>query len=287
MPSLDQARRWLSQRLGSAGVEKEEAACEAQLIVEHVVGHDRSQQILHAQEQISNQQEAEMEAILRKREARVPLQYCLGYGWFMGMKLAVRPGVFIPRTDTETVVVVAHQLLLDLKLDKAVVAEIGIGSGAISIAMLRLMPGLHIVACDVSEDALTVAKENAVLQKVSDRLTLLAGDWRQVLPLEADAIVSNPPYIPAHEKDSLEPEVKDNEPSGALFGSGLDGLGFYRELSCEGFRHLRNRRGFVAVEVGDGQAQAVSGILLARDWKNPAIHNDVNGLPRVVSAIAQ
>ena len=162
--------------------------------------------------------------------------------------------------------------------------EIGIGSGAISVSLLAIFPGLTIVACDVEKLAIETAAANALEHGVSARLKLVLGDWREVLPGDLDAIVSNPPYIPRADRPTLEPEVAEWEPDIALFGDDQDGLSFYRAIAKFGKSHLKDGHGFVVVEVGDGQAARVAAALADWNWLEPSIYKDVNGLQRVVAA---
>jgi release factor glutamine methyltransferase len=290
MSSVREAKLRIVHGLTAAGVEQAEAERESVLVIEHVTAFNAAAQILHANEHLSRDQNEQVDEILQKRGRRMPLQYCLGYQWFMGTKFLVQPGVFIPRTDTETLVVVAKDLLTRVSrlhqpgAPALTVGEIGIGSGAISISLLKQMPSLQIVACDVSAQALSVAAANAGRHGVGERLQLLAGDWTVVMPRSLNAIISNPPYIPPCQKQQLQPEVRDYEPEAALFGPGDDGLGFYRAIASCGKSFLADGRGLVAVEVGDGQSEAVRAMFAADAWTDCQVHFDVNGLARVVSA---
>lgn len=278
-------RREITDRLVVAGIEVSEAATEADLILQHVTGRSRTELHLIWQTPLSIGQVAEIQSIVAGRERRIPLQYCLGHGWFDGLKIAVNSGVFIPRTDTETLVVVAAEMLSRSGSQPQQVGEIGIGSGAIALALLRRCPDLNMVACDISQDAINTARQNALTHGLATRLQLYLGDWRNVLPSGLQAIVSNPPYIPLSGKSFLEPEVRDHEPAEALFGSDEDGLGFYRDLAKSGAQLLVGNDGFVVVEVGDGQAEPVGAIFSGNNWRALCVHNDVNGLPRAVSAL--
>jgi release factor glutamine methyltransferase len=290
MSSVRQAKLKIVHGLVAAGVEQAEAERESVLIIEHLTDFNTAAQMLHANQHLSVDQNEQVDEILLKRGRRMPLQYCLGYQWFMGNKFLVEPGVFIPRTDTETLVVVVKDLLTrtnrlpELAAPGLKAGEIGIGSGAISISLLKEIPHLQIVACDVSEKALSVACANAGRHSVGERLQLLAGDWTAVMPDSLNAIISNPPYIPPAEKQQLQPEVRDYEPDAALFGPGDDGLGFYRTIASTGRNFLADGRGLVAVEVGDGQSEAVRALFATNAWSDCQVHFDVNGLARVVSA---
>jgi len=277
---LEQARKRLSAGLAAAGVESSEIQREVDLIVEHVTGLTTAQQALKAKDLIADEQMDALLKVLGDREKRIPLQYCLGYASFMGMRLLIRPGVFIPRCDTETLVEVALSSLSGKVAPK--VADLCTGSGAIAIAILKRHLGSQVTAIDVSSDAVSLALENAISQGVDDRLTLINEDWTVALPFELDAIISNPPYIPLSQKDSLAPEVAQHEPHLALFGQDPDGLAFYRALSQIGQEHLKEE-GFLALEIGDYQAEQAREIFAETGWDAIDIHKDLNGLPRVLS----
>lgn len=284
MPTFQEAKRELAAGLTAAGIEPAEAWTESGLIVEHATGLTAAQQVLKAIDPVDAEQLRVMRSIVCLREKRVPLQYCFGYAYFMGLKLTVRPGVLIPRQDTETLVAVTLPCLKRLSQPKIV--DIGTGSGAIAISLLKLLPGLQAVAIDISADAIALARENALDHGVLERMELVHQDWAFALPDKADAILANPPYISKSERKRLAPEVVLHEPEHALFGSGQDGLNFYRQLSAVGQTRL-NYSGFVALEFGDGQAYAVAKIFAAAGWQGIAVHNDMNGLPRVLTAAPQ
>jgi release factor glutamine methyltransferase len=287
MTTLAAVKRIIIERLERAGIERDEALQEAGFIVEHVTTHRTAQQILHAQDHLRDEDERLIEEIISRRERREPLQYCLGYAWFMGEKFAVESGVFIPRTDTETIVAVAKEKLLERNLGSGLIAEIGIGSGAISISLLKQLPELKVVAFEISDTAFRVASANAKALGVSDRLNLIKQDWQTAKNVSVDAVVSNPPYIPRWQKETMQPEVADYEPELALFGGGEDGLDFYRACAKSARDWLRSPRGFVVLEVGDGQAPAVLDLFRMNAWQDCDAFSDVNGLSRAIFASAQ
>lgn len=285
MGSVRDEKKRIVEALTAVGVEEHEAACEAQLIVEYACGFDRLQQMSLSADMVPAQSKDAIDEVLRQRLKRVPLQYCLGYTWFMGSKFKVQKGVLIPRTDTEILVDVVQRALQSRGFDHCFAGEIGIGSGIISISLLERVPTLQMFACDIDALAVQVAQENALEHGVAERLTINLGDWKDALPEELDVLVSNPPYIPLSQKPTLQSEVR-HEPDTALF-AGADGLDFYREIAALGKKHLRQGRGFAFVEAGDGQAELVIAEFERHKWVDCDVHNDVNGLPRVVSARAQ
>jgi release factor glutamine methyltransferase len=272
----------LHDRLVAAGIDFHEAHREVQMILEHVTGLSAAQQYLQSDAVLAPEAVRKIEEIAAKREQRIPLQYCLGEAWFMGLKFHVRSGVLIPRADTETLVETALKFLKPVKTP--LIVDVGTGSGAIAIAMAKFREDLHAVALDVSEEALAIASENAELHSVSDRIQFVLADWLTYKPdARFNAVLSNPPYIPSAKAGELQPEVSVHEPKLALFGFDEDGLGFYRNLSRTSPDHLLDR-GFIAVEVGHGQADAVSAIFRTGAWIDQSVHYDLNKIPRVLSA---
>ncbi|MCC6976768.1 MAG: peptide chain release factor N(5)-glutamine methyltransferase [Candidatus Melainabacteria bacterium] len=283
--TIRQARDQVAKVLKEIGIERVEVRREADLIIEHVTGMDAVARELKADEPLEPGACEELETILTKRSGREPLQYCLGYGWFMGMRVVVQPGVFIPRTDTETLCELTIKRLAAMgNLKELRVLEIGVGSGCIAVAMLREIPHLHVVGVDVSQDALDATRLNARTYEVSSRLTLSKCDFREFTLSGFDAIISNPPYIPRAVFETLEPEVRQFEPGVALIGWGEDGLDFYRQFAKFALPKLVPPLGFAAVEVGDGQSEPVMQIMRSAGMNKIECVNDVNGLPRVIVA---
>ncbi|MBA3994565.1 MAG: peptide chain release factor N(5)-glutamine methyltransferase [Cyanobacteria bacterium DS2.3.42] len=283
--TIAEAREKVVKALKEVGIERVEVRREADLIIEHVTRMSAAERALKFDELLEMGAREELEAILKRRVKREPLQYCLGYGWFMGMRIVVHEGVFIPRTDTETLCDLTTKRLLAMGISSEIRAlEVGVGSGCISVAMLNEIPNLQVIGLDVSQDALDVARLNARTYEVSSRLTLSKCDFREFTLTGFHAIISNPPYIPKATFDTLEPEVRDFEPSEALIGWGEDGLDFYRQFAKFALPKLVPPFGFSAVEVGDGQAEAVVKIMRGAGMNKVECIEDVNGLPRVVVA---
>ena len=248
---------------------------DAEYLLARVLGLPRLQLLLEKQRQMTDEEEAAFEALLRRRESREPLQYILGDQPFMGYSFRTDPRALIPRNDTETLCEEAlrwarpGQRALDLCA----------GSGAIGIALKKRMPALTVTLSDLSPAALALARENAAALQADVRI--LAGDlFAPVRGERFDLIVCNPPYIPDGLKDALQAEVV-REPAMALFG-GPDGLDFYRRIAKEAPTHL-TLRGRLCLEIGDGQADAVSA-LLKKDFEDITVLRDLSGLPRVISA---
>jgi release factor glutamine methyltransferase len=215
---------------------------------------------------------------VERRTQREPIQYILGTEEFMDLEFVVTPDVLIPRRDTETLVRIAAELLVDK--GPVHIADIGTGSGAIAIALASLLPQATLIAVDLSEGALPVAQANATRNGVADRIQFRRGDL--VAPLageQFDAILSNPPYIGLAEVPDLMPEVREWEPMLALT-PGADGLLIYRRLIGEALPLLKSD-GFLAVEVGADQAADVRALFEAVGL-HVLIRRDTSGIERAV-----
>ena len=281
MADLKEIKTQILQSLRAYGIEDDDCRREAELIIEHATGWKLSDQILRAGEDPGENAASEIARILEMRGRRLPLQYCLGFTDFMALRFLVRPGVFIPRPDTETLVQVVLQLVRHM--ERPYLLEIGSGSGAICVSLLKHLADAQIVAVDVSADAVSLTGLNATTHGVADRLITIEGDWQQAPVRDFDGIVSNPPYIPRICQQTLEPEVREYEPDQALYGGGDDGLDFYRDLCASGIERIKPG-GFIAVEVGDGQAESVVELFSKRGLQCVETHPDLNRLARVISA---
>jgi len=196
--------------------------------------------------------------------------------------LNVAPGVLTPRPETETILDV---VLPAFPPERAFsVLDLGVGSGAILLSILAERPKAKGLGVDVSEEALAVTRDNAAQLGLAGRTALLRTDWTAGLgDASFDLVVSNPPYIPTGEIETLEPEVRDHDPRVALDG-GADGLDAYRRLAPEILRVLRPG-GMFAVEIGPGQAAEVQALLQAAGGEALAAHNDLALRPRVVAGV--
>jgi release factor glutamine methyltransferase len=283
LPTIQQAAANLLSTLQAIGIDDGEAHAESQLILEHCLALDLAQQLAHSDQVLTAEQLGCIDDICRQRKERMPLQYCLGYAYFWGMKLAVSPGVFIPRGDTETLVQTVLNKIRRRDASK-LITDIGTGSGAIAIALAKELAGVKVAAIDISPQAIDKAKTNADTFGVAAQIDFLTGDWVSVLPNNLDFIVSNPPYLNDSHRVSMTPEITRYEPEAALYGTGSDGLGFYQELAKHSARHLKSA-GEILLEIGDGQSQAVEQIFKLAGWKQIELHKDLNGLTRVLSAV--
>lgn len=254
-----------------------DAKTDAWLLLAMACKIDRNFYYMHMQEELPKEQwEAYVKAV-DKRAAHMPLQYITGEQEFMGFPFLVDERVLIPRQDTEILV---EEALKRIKPGMEVL-DLCTGSGCIIISILKNMPKIRAAASDVSGAALCLAKENAKLNQVSAEFT--ESDLFEKISGKFDMIVSNPPYIPTKEIETLMPEVRDHEPKEALDGS-EDGLLFYRKIISEGKKYLKPK-GFLLLEIGCGQGEAVSSLLAEEGYIQIEIRKDLAGLDRVIGGI--
>ena len=228
--------------------------------------------------------ETELESIrslIGRRSSREPVAYIEGSKEFWSKSFVVRPGILIPRPDTETLVEAALELI---PMDEQVfVADIGAGSGCVGLAIASERPNVKLFSTDISPVAIKVVAENAVALELRDRVAPLTGDLMSPIPESrtVDIVVSNPPYIPSKEIETLAPEILDFEPRGALDG-GEDGLDIYRRLIPEASNRATKA---VLVEIGAGQADDVARLFVESGLTSVKRHKDLSGIERVISGL--
>jgi release factor glutamine methyltransferase len=225
---------------------------------------------------------------IARREAREPLQHITGVAHFRYLELAVGPGVFVPRPETEVMTGWAIEQLADMDVAEPVVADLGTGSGAIALAIAQEVPRalVHAVEADPLASAWTERNIASVAQAApytAGRVTLHRGDFASALTDldgKVDLVVSNPPYIPAGAW--VPPEVGEYDPATALWG-GADGMDAVRVVAATAARLLRPD-GLVAVEHGAQQGASVYWVLADAGWQDPRNHSDLAGRDRFVTA---
>ncbi len=270
--------------LSAAGIRN--ADVDAELLLGHVLGVSRGQvQAMAVTDAALDPEQylATIEAVER-RAAREPLQHITGRAPFRSLELAVGPGVFIPRPETESVVQLAIDALLAVPSPSPRGIDLGTGSGAIALAMATEVPQAEIVAVENSPRAFIWARQN-LRESGADNLRLVFADLAEAVPeLDGtfDVVISNPPYIPdgAIPRD---PEVRLFDPPLALFG-GPDGLEVVRAVSRRAAALLRPG-GVLILEHGELQAAAIHELLRADGWRAPATTRDLLGRDRATSAL--
>lgn len=217
--------------------------------------------------------------LVNRRLEGVPVAYLTGSKEFFGLKFAVNENVLIPRPETEILTEFVGEYLRGLARE-VIFADLGTGSGAIPISILKFVKNARAIAVDISESALEVAKFNAKKFHVEDRIEFYCGDLFEPLTGKIfNAIVSNPPYIPTNDLKTLQEEVK-HEPQLALDG-GADGLKFYRRIISDAPRFLVSG-GLLAVEIGINQATAVKNLFEQAKFADVTILKDLAGIERIV-----
>lgn len=280
------ALRFAAQRLRASG--SRSPRLDAELLLATALGIDRVGLFRLPERELTPEEDERFAGFVRRREACEPVAYIRGVRTFRTIDLEVTSAVLIPRPETETLVDVALELLAEMlgpETPEPLVLDVGTGSGCVALALAAENPFVHVVAVDVDDDALEVARRNAARHGLEGRVDFVCSDLFSGLPVTQrfDLIVSNPPYIPAAEYEALEPNVREYEPRIALYG-GEDGLDAYRRLVPAAAARLRPGGG-LAVEVGKGEAEAVRALFAAAGTYGPARERaDLGGLPRVVFA---
>jgi release factor glutamine methyltransferase len=268
---------WTTQRFTEAGISS--ARLEAQVLLAHVLGCSRVQLYTGFDKPLAEPELAGYRALIKRRLAGEPVAYLVGEHEFWGLPLHVGPQVLVPRPDTETVVEVARA-----RRDARRVLDLCTGSGAIAIALAKELPDAHVVATDISADAVAIATKNAERNGVAARVDVRAGDlWQAVAGETFDLIVANPPYIASAVIPTLQSEVL-REPRLALDG-GADGLGFYDRILAEARAHLVPG-GALVVEHGFDQAQPVYDRFTAAGLQSVTLVHDLGKNPRVTWGVA-
>jgi release factor glutamine methyltransferase len=266
-------------RLMNAGISANLATLDAEVLARQVLGWDRARFLTDRNEQATSVFLLRYEPLVARRERREPVSYILGTREFWGLPFEVGPDVLIPRQETEFIV--EETLALVGKDSHPVIVDVGTGSGCIGIALAWEIPGARVIASDVSTHALDVARRNASRHNVSDRITFVETSFLDGIEEGVDIIVSNPPYVPSVSKRGLTPEVREYEPSVALFG-GEDGLDGLRSV-LEGAAAKLAPGGHLVMEFGCGQDDGVTNLVRAVDGLDVVkIRHDLQDIPRTV-----
>ena len=261
------------QRLKEAQLE--EAQLDARLLLEEVCGTDHNTLLCHGDWEVSEKEEEQYRKTIEQRAQHVPLQHILGYQDFMGLRFHVNEHVLIPRQDTEILVEEAMRYLHDGMR----ILDLCTGSGCILLSLLHYSNDCEGTGVDISKEALQVAALNAELLGI--KADFLKSDLYEKVTGKFDLLVSNPPYIERKVIPTLMEEVREYDPYIALDG-GEDGLDFYRRI-IGGAQDYLKRGGQILMEIGSGQAQAVSELLREAGFKEIDVCRDFAGLDRVVS----
>lgn len=247
---------------------------DAELILAHALGLERIALYQHHDRPLTEDELARARPLVERRGRREPLAYVLGEWGFRRLLLKVDSNVLVPRPETE--IVVERCLALLAGKESPAVLDIGTGSGAIALSIAAEHPGARVVATDISQGALNVARENAERTGLADRVELRLGHLTAHVGGTFDLVVSNPPYVPPGDWDELQPEIRLYEPREAVIGVGQTAAVARRALP------LLVPGGWLVLEVGDGQAQEVADELGSLGYADVRISPDLAGRERVV-----
>ncbi len=278
--SIAQALVEATYTLRRAGVG--DARRDAATLLANLIGRDTTYLIAHAEELLTASDVARYRVYIERRANGEPIQYIVGHQEFFNLDFIVTPDVLIPRPETELLVEKALELIA--KDAEQRICDVGTGSGCIAISILHERPKTTAMGLDNSLEALGVAARNAARHDVSNRIDLMESDGFRVLNnsgFEFDLIVSNPPYVVEEVFDSLQREVREHEPRGALT-PGSDGLSMIRRLLTDSPNYLLPG-GHLLIEIGYDQSAAVRELIDPTVWQLVDIYKDLQGIERTVA----
>jgi release factor glutamine methyltransferase len=279
--TVQTALQFGTARLAMSEQLRENAARDAQAILQIATGLTRVQMLAQPDRALREEEAGIFQGMIAQRRGNVPIQHMRGSQEFFGRDFLVTPDVLIPRPETEHII----EELLRLYPDRTTalhIADVGTGSGILAITLALEYPQSDVVALDISEEALAIARLNAARLGVAGRIRIERSDLFEAIAegTQFDIIVSNPPYIPNREASELHPQVRNHEPHLALFG-GEDGLDIMRRLIPQAMQHLKPG-GLLLMETA-GRTPALDAILRI-SWKTHFVR-DLQGIERI--AVAQ
>jgi release factor glutamine methyltransferase len=256
----------------------------AELLMMFVLGRERAYLYAHPERELSEEEQSQYDEVIRERARGCPTQYITGHQEFWGLDLLVSPAVLIPRPETEHVVETVLELVNEYHHDgpgRLRMLDVGTGSGCIALALASELPHTELHACDISEEALEIARVNGarlalggkVLFRKSDLLSIYGGQ-------KFDFVISNPPYVGDADADKVQRQVREFEPRIAVF-SGQESLAIYRKLVPQAYDHLQPGGWFVA-EIGFSEESRLRDLFSG--WSDVQVTADLQGIPRVIAA---
>lgn len=273
---------WLTDATKALHSVADNPRTEARRLVEFSCGWDTVQQIAEPDALLTREQFEVLSGLITRRLADEPLSRILGRREFWGLDLSIRGATLDPRADTETLV----ELIVETcdSTPPKTILDLGTGSGAILLALLSEMTSAQGLGIDQDSKTIETAQSNADALGLQDRARFVVSDWLSGVDTRFDLIASNPPYIPTPDLENLDRNVRDYDDPRALDG-GADGLDFYRDTLKNAGRFLNNG-GFLALELGIGQSEAVIEIADALGWTLRGQRNDLAGIPRALVFVA-
>ena len=258
---------------------------DARLLLASAMGYSQEELLINYDQELAPDIEQEFFKLVVRREAREPIAYILGKQEFYGLDFQINEHVLIPRPDTELIIDCIKEDYSTNYLNQSVdILELGVGSGAISVCLAKEIILAEIIAVDISDEVLKVAKTNILNHKVQDQVKLLKSDWYLNLDKakKYDYIVSNPPYICRTEIDQMSKETVDYEPDLALYADN-NGLSSYQAI-IQNARDFLNISGKLILEIGYSQKEAISDLLEFSGFNEIEVKSDLAGLDRVIIA---
>lgn len=280
MPTIAEVLKQASTRLREAGVAND--LLDAQTLLAEALGRDRTYLIVNFNQELTPDVIEKFHTLIERRAAGEPLQYITGRQEFYGLEFEVTPAVLIPRPETELIVEETLRLAHLTNNDQPLIIDVGTGSGCIAVTLARELDGARVIALDISKAALAVARRNAARYDLLDRIEFLESDLLSAVrsEVQADFIVSNPPYVAAEEMPGLQREVRDWEPNTALTDN-ADGLSFYHRLLGDVPAYLK-RGGYFLCEIGYNQAARIEDLIDRRKWREARMLDDLQEIPRTL-----
>lgn len=251
-------------------------------VIEFVFGLSQTRTLAETKLTISTAQQNQLDSIIHRLLQHEPWQYISGEAWFYGRKFHLTPDVLIPRPETEELVSLIVHEFKKIK-NQITILDIGTGSGCIAISLALEIPSANVIATDVSEKAITVARLNA--QDLQSPITFLENNILiHTLPINnLDVIVSNPPYIARDEFDTLSESVTKFEPHSALFAESNDPLQFYKAIARQSRMALKPG-GKIFVEINQQFGEETKAVFSSENFRNVTLHHDISGNDRFITA---
>lgn len=273
---------WLAMRAAFRAAGLDTADLDARLLAATVMAMEPHTLVTGGDVPLTERQRQRLTQATWERLDGMPVHRILGAREFYGLRLGLSPATLEPRPDTETLIDAVVPFIRSVVTVKGScrIADLGIGTGAIGLALLAECPEAQCLGVDVSAEAVATALENARSLGLSARYTALTGDWLSGIEARFDLIVSNPPYIPTADLASLSREVVDHDPVLALDG-GPDGLTAYRAIAAQVPDRLE-QGGLLALEIGTGQRPAVAALFVACGFELAGVIADLGGVVRVL-----
>jgi release factor glutamine methyltransferase len=262
----------------AAGIRPQDAALDAEVLARKVLGCDRAEFVVRLRDEEPAVFAEAYGALVDRRCRREPVAYILGEREFWGLPFEVTPDVLIPRPETELIVEEALELFPG-NHSPGVIIDAGTGSGCLAVALALEFTDARVIATDISEAALAVARRNAA-RNGAGRVEFRVGDLLEPISEPADLIVSNPPYVAAGDAPGLIPEVREHEPHVALFG-GPDGLSLFDRLFASAATRMRPG-GRLIVEVGYDQDDRVTALAARHGWTLSRVRQDLQAITRTL-----